>query len=160
MALGGRPGVGTIVDSLYNRLEHDPDLTRLFRSPRAGERERLKLFFESIFGGESSGIRDVGMQRRHLHRLISAAESERWLAHFVAALADAGAAEHGRAAWQKASGYTIRARAEAAIGRFKQVIGGGLRSRTDQRRATEGDVAVHTLNRMLELGCRISVRIA
>ena len=28
-------------------------------------------------------------------------------------------AEHGRAAWQRASRYTIRARAEAAIGRFK-----------------------------------------
>ncbi len=69
-------------------------------------------------------------------------------------------AEHGRAAWRKASGYTTRARAEATIGRFKQVIGDALRSRTDQRRATEVDVAVHTLNRMLELGRRISVRIA
>ena len=69
-------------------------------------------------------------------------------------------AKHGRAAWQKASGYTIRARAEAAIGRFKQVIGDGLRSRTDQRRATEVGVAVHALNRMLELGRPISVRIA
>ena len=39
-------------------------------------------------------------------------------------------AEHGRAAWQKASGYAIRARAEAVIGRFKQVIGDGLRWRT------------------------------
>jgi len=68
-------------------------------------------------------------------------------------------AEHGRAAWQKASGYTTRARAEAAIGRFKQVIGEGLRSRTDRRRATEVDVAVHALNRMLELGRPISVRI-
>jgi hypothetical protein len=69
-------------------------------------------------------------------------------------------AEHGRAAWQKASGYTKRSRAEAAIGRFKQVIGDGLRSRTDERRATEVDVAVHALNRMLELGGPISVRIA
>ncbi len=69
-------------------------------------------------------------------------------------------AEHGRAAWQKASGYTMRARAEAAIGRFKQVIGDGLCSRTDERRATEVDVAVHALNRMLELGRPISVRIA
>ncbi len=69
-------------------------------------------------------------------------------------------AEHGRAAWQKASGYTRRARAEAAIGRFKQVIGDGLRSRTDRRRATEVDVAVHALNRMLDLGRPISVRIA
>ena len=69
-------------------------------------------------------------------------------------------AKHGRAAWQKASGYTKRARAEAAIGRFKQVIGDGLRSRKDERRATEVNVAVHALNRMLELGRPISVRIA
>ena len=68
-------------------------------------------------------------------------------------------AEHGRAAWQKASGYTTRARVEATMGRFKQVIGDGLRCRTDQRRATEVDVAVHVLNRMLELGRPISVRI-
>jgi hypothetical protein len=69
-------------------------------------------------------------------------------------------AEHGRATWQKASGYNTRARIEATIGRFKQVIGDGLRCRTDQRRATEVDVAVHALNRMLELGHPISVRIA
>jgi hypothetical protein len=68
--------------------------------------------------------------------------------------------EHGRAAWQKASGYTTRARAEAGIGRFKRVIGDGLRSRTDQHRATELEVAVHALNRMLELGRPICVRIA
>ena len=67
--------------------------------------------------------------------------------------------EHGRAAWQKASGYTIRARVEAAIGRFKHVIGDELRCRTDQRRATEVDVAVHALNRRLELARPISVRL-
>jgi len=49
---------------------------------------------------------------------------------------------------------------EVTIGRFKQVIGDGLRSRTDRRRTTEVDVAVHALNRMLELGRPISVRIA
>ena len=69
-------------------------------------------------------------------------------------------AEHGRMAWQRASGYTTRARAEAAIGRFKQVIGDALRSRTDDRRATEVDVAVHALNRMSELGRPNYVRIA
>jgi len=77
-------------------------------------------------------------------------------------------AEHGRAAWQRASDYTTRARAEAGAARFKRVIGdvrrtsrfGGLRSRTDRRRTTEVDVAVHALNRMLELGRPISVRIA
>ena len=69
-------------------------------------------------------------------------------------------AEHGRMGWQKASGYNARARAEAAIARWKQVIGDGLRSRRDERRATEVDVGVYALNRMLELGRPISVRIA
>ncbi len=69
-------------------------------------------------------------------------------------------AEHGRMAWQKASGYTKRAKAEAAIGRWKQVIGGGLRAHTDERRATEVDVAVLALNRMLELGRPSYVRLA
>ncbi len=68
-------------------------------------------------------------------------------------------AEHGRMAWQKASGYTTRARAEAAIGRFKQVIGDGLRSRADDRRTTKVDVAVHALNRMVDLGRPNYVRI-
>jgi hypothetical protein len=54
----------------------------------------------------------------------------------------------------------VRARAEAAIGRFKQVIGDGLRSHTDDRRATEVDVAVHALNRMLDLGRPSYVRTA
>jgi len=90
VALGGRAGIGTIVDGLYDRLERDPDLARLFRSHRAGERERLKDFFETIFGGEARGLRDMGVQRRHIHRLISADESARWLAHFSAAMDAAG----------------------------------------------------------------------
>ncbi len=69
-------------------------------------------------------------------------------------------AEHGRMAWQRASGYTTRARAEAAIGRFKQVVGDALRSHTDDRRATEVDVAVRALNRMVELGRPNYVRTA
>jgi len=69
-------------------------------------------------------------------------------------------AEHGRMGWQKASGYTRRALAEAAIGRWKQVIGDGLRAHTDERRATEVEVAVYTLNRMLALGRPNYVRTA
>jgi len=69
-------------------------------------------------------------------------------------------AKHGRVAWQTSSGYTKRARAETAMSRFKQVIGDGLRSHADERRATEVEVAVHVLNRMLALGRPHSVRIA
>jgi IS5 family transposase len=69
-------------------------------------------------------------------------------------------AEKGCMGWQKATGYNARARAEAAISRYKRVIGDGLHSRTDRRRATEVNVGVHALNRMLELGRPESVRIA
>jgi hypothetical protein len=68
-------------------------------------------------------------------------------------------AEHGRPAWQKASGYNWRALVEADISRFKRVIGDGLRSRTDPRRATEVGIAVDALNRMLELGRPEYVRL-
>jgi len=61
-------------------------------------------------------------------------------------------AKHGRMAWQKTSGYNKRAWAEAAMGRWKQVIGDELRAHTDARRVTEVAIAVHALNRMLELG--------
>ena len=67
--------------------------------------------------------------------------------------------KHGRMAWQKASSYSRRARAEAAISRFKRVIGDALRSRTGQRRATEVAIAVCALNRMLALGRPNYVRI-
>jgi hypothetical protein len=72
----------------------------------------------------------------------------------------AAIAEHGRRGWQKASGYNRRALAEAAIGRFKRVIGRELRFHTDGRRATEVAIAVRALNRMLEFGRPESVRIA
>ena len=68
-------------------------------------------------------------------------------------------AEHGRMGWQKTSGYHRRALAEAAMSRYKRVIGEGLRARTDEGRATEVDVAVHVLNRMLELGRPSYVRV-
>ena len=69
-------------------------------------------------------------------------------------------AERGRLGWQKASGYNRRALAEAAMSRYKRVIGDALRSRTDRRQATEVAIAACALNRMLELGRPESVRIA
>jgi len=60
--------------------------------------------------------------------------------------------DRGRVAWQKTAGYNWRALVEADINRFKRVIGEGLRSRTDQHRATEFAIAINALNQMLELG--------
>ncbi len=63
-------------------------------------------------------------------------------------------------AWQNASGYNKRARVEATMSRWKQVIGDEFRVHTDERRWTEVAVAIHALNRMLELGRPSYVRIA
>jgi hypothetical protein len=69
-------------------------------------------------------------------------------------------AERGRMAWQKASGYNLRAKVETSIGRYKRVIGDALRSRTDQTEATEVAIAAAALNRMLTFGRPNYVRIA
>ena len=69
-------------------------------------------------------------------------------------------AEHGRMAWQNVSGYNKRARVEATMNRWKQVIGNELRAQADERRVTEVAVAVHALNRMLEFGRPSYVRVA
>jgi len=66
--------------------------------------------------------------------------------------------ESGRMAWRKASGYNLRAKVEASIGRYKRVTGDALRSRTDRTEATE--VAADALNRMLAFGRPKYVRIA
>jgi len=50
--------------------------------------------------------------------------------------------EHGRMNWQKTSGYNTRSKVEAAISRYKRVIGDALKSRHDARRATEVAIAV------------------
>ena len=66
-------------------------------------------------------------------------------------------AERGRMGWQKRSGYTRR----AFGGNIHEppVMGDGLRSQIDQRRKTEVVIAIHALNRMLELGRSKSARI-
>src|SRR4051794_9911825 len=64
-----------------------------------------------------------------------------------------------RMGWQRTSGYNWRA-VEADIARWKCVIGGGLRSQTDGRQATEVAIATNVLNRMLDFGRPEYVRIA
>jgi hypothetical protein len=67
--------------------------------------------------------------------------------------------ERGRMAWQKASGYNLRAKVEASIGHYKRVIGDALRSRANQTEATEVALAAAALNRMVGLGRPNYVRI-
>jgi hypothetical protein len=69
-------------------------------------------------------------------------------------------ADKGRMAWQRDSGYNQRAGVEGQFARWKQVIGDGLRFHSDEARATEVAIAAVVLNRMLDLGCPNSVRVA
>ena len=68
--------------------------------------------------------------------------------------------EHGRMNWQKTSGYNERSKVEAAMSRYKRVIGDALKSRHDDRRTTEVAIAVKCLNQMNELGRAKFVRVA
>ena len=62
--------------------------------------------------------------------------------------------------WQRDSGYNERARVEGQFARWKKVIGDGLRFHGDEARAIEVAIATQVLNRMLDLGCPNSVRVA
>ena len=62
--------------------------------------------------------------------------------------------------WEKASGYNTRSKVEAAISRYKRVIGDALKSRHDDRRTPEIAIAIKSLNRMNELGRAEFVRMA
>ena len=60
--------------------------------------------------------------------------------------------ELGRRQWKKQSGYHQQARVENAFYRYKQLIGGRLRSRNIVAQATEVRLAINVLNRLLALG--------
>ena len=64
--------------------------------------------------------------------------------------------ELGRRKWKKQAGYHQQARVENAFYRYKQLIGGRLRSRNNEAQSTEVRLAVNVLNRMLELGASTS----
>ncbi|MGI4944010.1 MAG: hypothetical protein ACRYHQ_26215 [Janthinobacterium lividum] len=54
----------------------------------------------------------------------------------------------------------MRARAEMAMSRFKQVIGDHLRSRRDKRLEAELAAAARAPSRMLDFGRPVSLRLA
>jgi hypothetical protein len=58
----------------------------------------------------------------------------------------------GRREWKKQAGYHQQARVENAFFRYKQLIGGRLRSRKLNGQRSEVRVAINILIRTLELG--------
>lgn len=67
-------------------------------------------------------------------------------------------AEHGRSAWERATGYRRRNAAEAAFSRIKRIFGDRLRSRGLGAQRVEAALLAHALNRMTDLGMPIAHR--
>ncbi len=65
-----------------------------------------------------------------------------------------------RMAWQKATGYGRRSLAEAAVGRYKGIIGPKLRARVLAAQQGEAAMAVEVLNRMVRAAKPMSIRVA
>lgn len=68
--------------------------------------------------------------------------------------------DRGRLGWQRAVGYGRRALGEAAVSRYKALIGPGLRARSLPAQKTEAQVGCPVLNRMTRLGVPVSRRIS
>ena len=68
--------------------------------------------------------------------------------------------DRGRMGWQKAVGYGKRSLGEAAVFRYKTIIGRSLRARTLPSQKAETRAACAVLNRMTRLGMPVSQRIA
>ncbi len=69
-------------------------------------------------------------------------------------------ARDGRAAWERATGYSRRNAAEWTFSRLKRVLGPGLRSRSLDAQRVEAGIAVRVLDRMAALGMPRAERVA
>ncbi len=91
-AIGGREAVALLIDGLYDSFETDKVLRPAFSRDLTKERERVKLFFESWFGG-SPAYFDAewppGLIAAHGSVSISRGMAGRWIGHFLDALAEA-----------------------------------------------------------------------
>lgn len=64
----------------------------------------------------------------------------------------------GRMGWQHVTGYGRRNVAEAAVARYKRLIGPKLRARNGAAQAGEVALAVQALNRMIREAKPVTVR--
>ena len=61
-----------------------------------------------------------------------------------------------RANWRRSSGYYLQSHVENTFYRFKQIIGGRLKSQHAEAQKREASIGCAILNRMLEIGRPVS----
>lgn len=69
-------------------------------------------------------------------------------------------ADKGRLGWQRETGYGKRSMAETAMSRYKRILGDHLHARKLSGQQAEAAIGVAALNRMIDVGCPESVRLA
>jgi len=94
--VGGRQGVGSIVDAFYRRIEADSEMRSLYPEDLTPGREKLKLFLEQWFGGGPLYSNLYGhprLRRRHFPFVIAELHAGRWLRYMREAMQEHGLAE-------------------------------------------------------------------
>jgi truncated hemoglobin YjbI len=86
--IGGRTAVGALIDGLYDGIDTDPELRRLFSRDLTNEREAQKRFFTEWLGGDNNYSEHTHLPLKHRHDLlpISRTLAQKWLTHFRNAL--------------------------------------------------------------------------
>jgi hemoglobin len=81
-ALGGRAGVGRLVDDFYARVERDAGFRAIYPEDLAPGRAKLKLFLEQWLGGPAVYSERFGhprLRRRHFPFVIDEKAAGTWL---------------------------------------------------------------------------------
>ena len=98
-AVGGDPTFLVLVEAFYRRVEADPLLRPIFPPDLASGREKQFMFLVQYFGGGQRYSAVHGHPRlrmRHVPFRIDRVARDRWLAHMLAAIDDAGIREPWR----------------------------------------------------------------
>lgn len=97
--IGGLSTIDTLVDTLYDGIDSDPELRPLFPRELAHGRSMAKLFFAEWLGGPRlhSEQAHAGLRQRHDDVPITSERADRWLRHFRHAIEVSVADENDRA---------------------------------------------------------------
>lgn len=143
----------------------------------AHDAEQVPTLLDQVRGEIASVMADGAYDGEPVYRAIQARQSEPppgiiippRAGAVISAKADLGLSqrddhvrliqEQGRAAWRKATEYGRRSLAETAIGRYKALIGPSLRARSLLNQQGEVGLGIEVLNRMIQIGKPISVRV-
>lgn len=90
--VGGDAWFFTLVDSFYDRVEHDPVLRPLYPEDLAEPRRHLAQFLAQYWGGPPRYSEERGHPRlrmRHARFKIGSVQRDAWLTHMTAALHEA-----------------------------------------------------------------------